>query len=325
MENILIKSQIALNQSNAPLDFFASQIAGFNEQRKTQRWGWLQSEWSPFKDLASKRSWRDKYKQANSLGKAQLVSWLAEQILECTDRNIYAKFEDSFCKTALNSDSCDVSASWITFLGFIDGFNKTAKDTPASFILEFCTSQAKRKMDMVETAVWMLIAYQEFTLVEAGHDIGAGNRSETPALTIDINNWIPEISGDGLTTTRYNVVNSILHSLNGGQLCDSDKRAIRRQRGDDPLLSHSNMPSTLNVDALYRSLDINSLGLSNHSYLEKQNFKSHFYGLMRFAGYFGLIQHHLLQKGLSSKLIVDRFSTCSEIKRSFYADLESYG
>lgn len=321
MDIASINSQIPLCLSRVPLDFFIFQIIGYHPNRKTYKWEWAQSEWSPFKEVANKKRWREKIIHVLDKGEPHISAFISDQI--------YEQLKPKFTNEALNAfgENChsnlpdQFNSIWMAFVGYVLGFCKATPDHPAAIVLSKYINQANRSMDYVETALWMLIAYQELKLVESGHDIGAGYRDDLKALVIDIDNWLPEISNNGIRSTRYKMVNSISNFPRSIKLSDNERRALRRERGIETMRSDSPTPHPVKVDALYKLLDLDCLGITKQSPSARQAFKSHLNGLMCFAGFFGLIQQQLLQVGLRPELVVEKFSMAQRNKSAFYEEL----
>lgn len=315
-------SQTPLCLSRVPLDFFISQILGYHSDRKTYKWEWAQAEWSPFKEVANKKRWREKLIQAINEGEPHLSLFIVEQIHEHSDPKFINMALNTFGKyNSLNSTD-QSNSIWSAFVGYVLGYCEAAPDHPASEVLSKYIYQANRKMEYVETALWMLIAYQELKLVESGHEIGAGYRNDVNAILVDIEKWMPDISGNGIRSTRYKIINGILNLPRCIPMSDSERKALRRERGVETIRFNSPSPHPVKVDALYKLLDLELLGISTQSLSARQAFKSHINGLMRFAGYFGLIQQQLLQVGLSPESVVEKFSIAQKVQSSFYTDLE---
>jgi len=319
-----INSQIPLRGSNVPGMFFLYQVMKYNPDSKNTSWAWLQAEWSPFKNVAHKKSWREKYRKAGQLGVTALIQFLDVQAMEHAEPQYLP--QDHIELEQLHSLSqWKDSFAWSLFSAYVIGYCAKAKDHNASVVLRFCVSQSERRMDVVETALWMLIAYQEFTLVENGHPIGAGNNPDTPALTIDLADWVPIASDDALITTRYRVIDRLLSSAISASLTDEDKRILRRQRGAHCISQGDELPPTLSVDAINKRLDLDAIGIPQHTPNEQKNaFRAHFSGLANFASFFGILQYELLKSGLTPNDIADRFERYTSIKTDFYQQLHIY-
>ena len=273
---------------------------------------------TPFDELANNKRWRERAIRAAEDEK------LSEFLVEEFERHMKSKIDFI---TLLPPEYVDLlpgsSISWLTFVGYVAGHLGKAQDHPTSVVLEFCLSQGEHEMDEVETALWMLIAYRELALAELGLQAGHGNHMDAPGVNIDLNDWVPMVSGIGLTSTRHLVVNLFLNGPMLTKLTNDEKRDLRRQAGPKYCKSGDSLPPALSLDALYKKLDLQELGIPRHRE-ERELFKEHFYGLLNFAEFFSIIQWELLQSGIEPEDIASMFNRHTSIQDKFYRELNAF-
>jgi len=159
-----------------------------------------------------------------------------KQLLDEIESQLKEQSNPTFKLDISELEEC--SLWWISLVGFTMGFCAIfSEDHPACVVLMYCLSQADRVMNPVETALWMLVAYREYS------------KAVIPGSSItNDSNWIPKTSEKGLTTTRYFIidalklsVDSVLKSINlemFGIFSHADKYQRSNARDDIRLFIH---------------------------------------------------------------------------------------